>query len=45
MEKAIRVVENMLFWVTVSDAVEACALLGVAYQFEIKGAGCGIRKA
>ena len=45
MEKAIPVVENMLFSVTVSDAVEACALLGVAYQFEIKGAGCRIRKA
>ena len=45
MEKAIPVVENLLFSQTVGDAVEACALLGIAYQFEIKGADRGVRKA
>lgn len=45
MEKAIPFIEYLLFSTTVSDAVESCALLGSAYQFEIKGADRGIRKA
>lgn len=45
MENAIPMIEHLLFSTTVGDAVESCALLGAAYQFEIKGADRGIRKA
>lgn len=37
--------EKLLFSTTASDAVEAAALLGIAYQFGIAGAAAAIREA
>ncbi|KAG7205865.1 hypothetical protein KM043_007797 [Ampulex compressa] len=45
LENAIPMAENLLFSTTASDAVEACTLLGTAYQFGVAGAANAIQKA
>lgn len=45
LEIAIPVVEKLLFSTTASDAVEACTLLGTAYQFGVAGAPTAVREA
>ncbi|KZC05191.1 Condensin complex subunit 1 [Dufourea novaeangliae] len=45
LEIAIPMAENLLFSTTATDAVEACSLLGIAYQFGVIGAADAIREA
>ncbi|XP_076383101.1 CAP-D2 condensin subunit isoform X2 [Megalopta genalis] len=45
LEIAIPLAKKLLFSTTAGDAVEACALLGIACQFGIAGATAGIRDA
>lgn len=45
LEKALPLAENLLFSVTIGDAVESCTFLGKAYQFQVKGAEKGFSKA
>ncbi|XP_031830938.1 CAP-D2 condensin subunit isoform X2 [Nomia melanderi] len=45
LETAIPMAEKLLFSTTATDAVEACSLLGTAYQFGITGAASAIRDA
>ncbi|XP_076247462.1 CAP-D2 condensin subunit [Calliopsis andreniformis] len=45
LENVIPMIEKLLFSTTAGDAVEACSLLGVAYQFGIVGAADAIREA
>ncbi|OAD62279.1 Condensin complex subunit 1, partial [Eufriesea mexicana] len=45
LEIAIPMAEKLLFSTTASDAIEACALLGIAYQFGVAGAADAIRDA
>lgn len=45
LEIAIPMAERLLFSTTASDAVEACALLGIACQFGVAGAADAIRDA
>ncbi|XP_076302628.1 condensin complex subunit 1-like [Lasioglossum baleicum] len=45
LEIAIPMAEKLLFSTTASDAVEACALLGIACQFGVAGAADAIRDA
>ncbi|CAL7943553.1 unnamed protein product [Xylocopa violacea] len=45
LEIAMPMAENLLFSTTASDAVEACTLLGTAYQFGVAGAATAMRDA
>lgn len=45
LEASIPMVEKLLFSSTAGDAVEACTLLGVAYEFGVTGAADSIREA
>ncbi|XP_017876679.1 condensin complex subunit 1 [Ceratina calcarata] len=45
LEAAIPVAEKLLFSTTAGDAVEACSLLGAAYEFGVTGAADSIREA
>lgn len=45
LETVIPKAEKLLFSTTATDAVEACSLLGIAYQFGISGAASAIRDA
>ncbi|KOC65469.1 Condensin complex subunit 1 [Habropoda laboriosa] len=45
LEIAIPMAEKLLFSTTASDAVEACTLLGTAYQFGVSGAAAAMRDA
>ncbi|CAK9809075.1 Condensin complex subunit 1 [Anthophora quadrimaculata] len=45
LEMVIPIAEKLLFSTTASDAVEACTLLGTAYQFGVSGAAAAMRDA
>ncbi|XP_053985432.1 condensin complex subunit 1-like isoform X2 [Hylaeus volcanicus] len=45
LEIAIPMAEKLLFSTTAGDAIEACTLLGTAYQFGVAGAEVAIRDA
>lgn len=45
LEVAIPMAEKLLFSTTATDAIEACTLLGIAYQFGVAGAAAAIRDA
>ncbi|XP_031782071.1 condensin complex subunit 1-like isoform X1 [Nasonia vitripennis] len=45
IENSIPIVENLLYSINSSDAIEACSYLGTAYQFQVAGALAAVRKA
>lgn len=45
LEKAVPIVEKLLFSTCAGDAVESCTFLGTAFQFGVTGAADSIREA